>query len=272
MSPALSRRALLAAAGATALAGCASGKHDSSADGGRIAYGSDPSQYGVLARPSGTARGLVVLLHGGFWLQQYGASLMDPIAADLQRRGYATWNLEYRRIGSGGGYPATFADVASGIEKTRDLGIQAPLTVIGHSAGGHLAVWAASRSERTPGGKPKVLADTTISLSGVLDLRAAAREQLGNGATVQLMGGTPEALANDYTWSDPTQLVPAYGSVSAVHARADHNVPLTQSTTYVNADLAAGGAAGLVTVPGDHFDLIDPGSAAWAKVVTLLGR
>lgn len=211
-----------------------------------------------------------MLIHGGFWLDSFGAALMDPIAEDLRERGYATWNLEYRRVGSGGAYPATFEDVADGIDYVDQLGIDGPVTVIGHSAGGHLAVWAASRNERTPGGAPRVVAETTISLSGVLDLVAGAEENLGGGAVVGLMGADPTAAAQTYAWADPIQLVPAAGSISAVHAVDDRNVPISQSRAYVDANLAAGGAAALITVPGDHFALIDPGSAAWARVIELV--
>ncbi|RNL60860.1 alpha/beta hydrolase [Nocardioides marmoriginsengisoli] len=234
----------------------------------KIAYGKHPDQYGVLALPDGKPLGLVVLIHGGFWTDSYGADLMEPIAADLRTRGYATWNLEYRRVGGDGGYPATLEDVAQGIDHVRHIDVDAPVTVIGHSAGGHLGVWAASRSERTPGGKPAVLAETTISLSGVLDLGSAAADGLGNGAVAAFLGS---ADPDEQQLADPIQLVPAHGSVVAVHARDDRTVPLSQSRSYVDADLAAGGAAGLVQVPGDHFALIDPSSAAWAKVLTQLG-
>lgn len=265
--PALTRRSLIAATGAVLLAACGKTQAPGPSRSGKLSYGRLADQYGILGQPAGKPIGLVVLIHGGFWLQEYGADLMEPIAADLRRRGYATWNLEYRRVGGGGGYPATFEDVAAGIDHVARLGIEAPVTVVGHSAGGHLAVWAASRSDRTPGARPTVRAENTIALSGVLDLRAADSEQLGQGAARVLMG---DASPGQLTYADPIQLVPAYGSISAVHARADQNVPLSQSRSYVDADLAAGGAAGLFPVPGDHFDLIDPGSAAWAKVTDLL--
>ena len=272
----MTRRTLLAGAAAAVVAACSSEEtgspqQPSTRGSDKIAYGKHPDQYGVLKLPDAKPIGLVVLIHGGFWSDSYGADLMDPIAADLRKRGYATWNLEYRRVGSGGGYPATFEDVAQGIDHVRHIDVSAPVTVIGHSAGGHLGVWAASRSEATPGGKPKVLAENTISLSGVLDLVAAAEQSLGAGAAVALMGTVPASSAETYTYADPIQLVPAHGSVVAVHARDDRNVPVSQSRSYVDANLAAGGAAGLVMVPGDHFALIDPDSDAWAKVVKQLG-
>lgn len=278
----VSRRSVLAALGSTGLVGlvaaCGGAKHSRApATSGhglkKIAYADQhPDQYGVLGLPKATATGLMVLLHGGYWLEQYGAALMDPMATDLRSRGYVTWNLEYRRVGNGGGYPATFTDVAAGIDHTAALGVgDLPVTVIGHSAGGHLAVWAASRTAATPGGSPKITAPRTLSLSGVLDVHAAAIEGLGGGAAEQLMGGTPTSKASDYALADPVPLAPAAGTVVAVHAASDEIVPRSQSTAYVAADQAAGGTASLVLVPGGHFDLIDPTSKAWAQIVTHLG-
>jgi len=237
-----------------------------------VRYGRHPDQYAVMRTPAGTARGLVVLLHGGFWSASYGLDLMEPLAADLVGRGLATWNVEYRRIGSGGGFPATFADVATAIDRVAGLGLDPalPVTVVGHSAGGHLAAWAASRNDRTPGGPPRVTATATLSLSGVLCLATAGREQLGGGAAGALMGGHAGDDRAAYALADPVQLVPALGRLGVVHARDDQVVPRDQSTAYAIADEAAGGSARLAIVPGDHFSLIDPTSAAWEQTRTLL--
>ncbi len=109
-------------------------------------YGPHPAQFGELTRPEGTSRGTVVVIHGGFWRARYDLSLGRPLAADLAARGYTAWNLEYRRVGNGGGWPATFADVAAGIDLLADLDVDTCAVVaIGHSAGGHLAAWAAGR-------------------------------------------------------------------------------------------------------------------------------
>lgn len=263
----LSRRALLGLAGGSVLL-AACGTSDLKASPlPQIRYGTDHAdQYGVLGLPTGTPRGLALLVHGGFWLDQYRADLMDPMAADLRKRGYATWNVEYRRVGNGGGYPATFADVAAAFDKVLDLGLPAglPSVALGHSAGGHLAVWAASRSSSTAGGAPRFKPDTTISLSGVLDLTAAADDGLGNGAAAALMG------PSDYRQADPCTLVPARGTVVAVHAEDDQVVPAEQSRRYVQLAQTAGGRAEYRTVPGGHFDLIDPRTDAWKQISALL--
>jgi acetyl esterase/lipase len=239
----------------------------------RVSYGDHPDQYGVLAVPHGGTGSLVVLLHGGFWSDAYGLDLMDPLARDLGGHGHATWNVEYRRIGSGGGFPATFTDVAAAIDRIPDLGLDpgVRVTVVGHSAGGQLAVWAASRHDRTPGGPPRVTPASTISLSGVLCLATAGLEGLGGGAATALMGRPFTGGASSYDLADPVRLVPARGTLEVVHARDDQVVPRSQSTDYLAADATAGGTARLVTVPGDHFALIDPTSSAWRTTRHLIG-
>lgn len=277
--PALSRRELLIALGLSlVLTACGEDPAlvgDGRTAGDRVRYGTEhPDQYAVLGLPEDREpHGVVVLLHGGFWLSGYGADLMEPMAADLRDRGLATWNVEYRRVGGGGGYPATFADVAAALDHLAEVpevdGL--PVSLVGHSAGGHLAVWAASRTATTPGGVPLTVPTRTVSLSGVLDLAAAAAADLGNGAVPGLLGATPREAPEDYRLADPAALVPPAGRIFAVHAEDDQVVPLSQSRRYVDLARAAGGSAELVPVPGDHFAVIDPTSTAWPAIVALLG-
>lgn len=280
----MNRRAFLAAAGAVALAGCSStsraGRRSSSpgrsGENGpvqpkRSTYGPDGSQFGELYRPATARRaGTVVIVHGGFWRAQYGLTLGAPLAADLAARGYTCWNLEYRRVGDGGGWPATLADVAAGIDHLAQLDVDtAKVVAIGHSAGGQLAAWAAGRATLapgTPGASPKVPVTAVVSQAGVLDLATAARTGVGDTAVPDLLGGTPSAVPARYRAADPIVQVPLRGPVLCVHARADQNVPYAQSTAYVAAATAAGGAAILHETAGDHFTLIDPTSAAWRTV------
>jgi dipeptidyl aminopeptidase/acylaminoacyl peptidase len=229
-------------------------------------YGTDPAQFGELSLPSGPrAPGTVVIIHGGFWGARYDLSLGRPLAADLRKRGYAVWNLEYRRVGNGGGWPATFDDVGAGIDALRDLDVDTSHVVaIGHSAGGQLAVWAAGRSD------PGVAVTGVVSQAGVLDLLACAEQRLGDDAAVALLGGPPSAHPQRYRAADPLAAVPIAAPVLCLHSPADDRVPLAQSVSYVQAAAAAGGRAWLQQLRGDHFTLIDPASPDWAAAVVAL--
>ena len=269
------RRTLLTVTALAAL-GLGSGCEDAAVTGRRtISYGDDPSQYGELTLPEGTPRGVVVVIHGGFWRAAYDLDLGRPLAADLVARGWAAWNLEYRRVGpagatghgAGGGVPATLDDVAAGIDRLAHLDLDLSTVVaLGHSAGGHLAAWAASRGrfERWASGVPLT---HVVSQAGVLDLRAASEEYLGNGA-VEAFLGHPPGPADDPV--DPARQVPLDVPLWCVHGRADDVVPISQSQGYVAAATAAGARAELVAVDGDHFVLIDAASPAWARTVAIL--
>src|SRR5690606_19533627 len=148
------------------------------------------------------SRGTVVVIHGGFWKHQYDASLGDPLARDLAARGWTALNVEYRRVGGGGGFPETFDDVHSALGLAPAGG---PLATLGHSAGGHLATWAAARQrfDRWSGG-PRVT--HVVSQAGVLDLTAAAVDGSGSGAVVGFMGTGPDDPA--YDLADPMRHLP----------------------------------------------------------------
>lgn len=273
--------ALVAAAGAAVLAACGVRREPGAAAAPprRYRYGDDPSQFADLyLPPGGTAvRGVVVIIHGGYWRSTYGAELGVPLARDLAPRGYACWNLEYRRAGNGGGWPETFDDVAAGIdhlavaaaEHGLDLGAT---TALGHSAGGHLAVWAAGRPTLPPGapgaGAPVVPFAAVVSQAGVLDLAQARALGLSDDAVENLLGapGDPDR----YALADPMTAIPLAVPVYAVHGTEDTTVPPAQSEAYVAAASAAGATAELVCVPGDHFAVITPGSEAWAAVLARL--
>lgn len=230
----------------------------------RHAYGADPSQFGELSLPSGTPRGVVVVIHGGFWKAAYDLSLGRPLAASLVEQGWAAWNLEYRRVGNGGGTPETFDDVAAGIDKLGDLDLDLSTVVtLGHSAGGHLAVWAAGRTD------PAVPVTAAVSQAGVLDLVAASELGLGGGAVESLLGH-PATSAD--AAADPLQQIPLGVPVFCVHGTADSTVPPIQSETYVGAAVAAGAQAELVEVEGDHFVVIDPASEVWRTQLGVLDR
>ncbi|WP_318152354.1 alpha/beta hydrolase [Nocardioides hwasunensis] len=238
---------------------------DESARTRRITYGDDPSQWVDLLTPDGASRGLVVVIHGGFWRAQYGADYGAPLAEDLVGRGWTAANVEYRRVGNGGGFPETLDDIHAAIGAVA-TGVDGPIVTLGHSAGGHLATWAGARGrfDRWAGGPALT---HVISQAGVVDLRAAVDEHLGDGATLAFLGTADETT---YEQADPLAQVPLDVPMWVVHAPDDDTVPFAQATTYVDAATAAGAEATLVEVTGGHFAVIDPDSDAWAACVKVL--
>jgi acetyl esterase/lipase len=304
-------RTLVGAAAAAAVgslgAACSPGAGPEGAAGGgtkgeavkrhKYQYGEDVSQWGELFLPDlpdgGEHRGVVVVIHGGYWRSQYGAELGEPLAKDLAAHGMAAWNLEYRRAGNGGGWPNTFADVLAGIDKLGDLAAPhalnlGPVVALGHSAGGHLAAWAAGRGKLAQLGMPDVDRQLlrksdgsavhltgVVSQSGLLNLAGAEQLNLSNGAVSNLLGGSSSKYPLRYKYADPMTSLPLRVPVYAVHGADDTTVPLSQSESYVNAAAAARMTAKLVMVPGDHYAIIDPKMPAYRTcrelVRTLLG-
>ncbi|MDP3893818.1 S9 family peptidase [Nocardioides sp.] len=234
----------------------------------RIRYGAHPAQFADLHRPAGDSRGVVVVIHGGFWRAAYDLGLGEPLARSLAEEGWTAWNLEYRRVGNGGGAPATVDDVAAGIDALADVADLDLGTVVtlGHSAGGHLAVWAATRG-RHPAWQPvRVPVTGVIAQAGVLDLRRARADRLGDGAVDAFLGGP----TGDDDRLDPARQLPLGVPVWCVHGREDDIVPLSQSAEFAARAQAAGGTAELVEVEGDHFVVIDPGTEAWRRTLRVL--
>ncbi len=239
-----------------------------------IRYGDDDAQFLELTRPRSASKGVVVVIHGGFWQSQYDLSLGRPLAASLVESGWTAANLEYRSLGNGGGWPTTFDDVAAGIDALADVEGLDTSTVItlGHSAGGHLAVWAAGRDGMTnpDWNRPRVPVTAAVSQAGVLDFGLAIDENLGGGAVEAFMGASPADDPQRYDAGDPIRSVPLRVPVRCVHGGDDSTVPSTQSASYVEAATAAGADATTTTVDGDHFTVIDPGSDAWVTTLQIL--
>jgi acetyl esterase/lipase len=286
----LSRRrflggAALTAAAALSLSSCASADpEEETLKGVRpIKYGDASSQIGELLLPNAFGPfPVAVLIHGGWWRQSdFDRRLMRDLARDLSNRGYATWNLEYRLVGEeGGGYPGTFEDVAAGIDKLADLSEANNLdlrrvVVIGHSAGGQLALWAGVREmlpDGAVGADPVVPVTAAVALAPVADLSAAAVAGLGEGAVVDLLGGMPDQVPFVYLLTAPQLLIPTEVPRLLVHGTADTIVPVSQSEGFVVASKDQGDPAELVVVEGaDHFDVIDRNHPAWVEVVDRLG-
>ena len=200
---------------------------------------------------------MTVVIHGGFWRAKYGKVISRAVAADLARRGRAAWNIEYRRIGrgQGGGWPATFDDVGAAIDALAeradprlDLG---DVSVVGHSAGGQLALWAAARRDG------RVRLRRAVAQAAPCDLRAA-------GAAHELLGGTPGQVPERYALADPMELVPIGVPILLVHGEEDATVPVARSRKFAEAARTAGDEVSLIEPsPGGHRVHIDPRTAAW---------
>ena len=244
-------------------------------------YGSAPSQIGDLYLPDATNPPVVCLLHGGFWRLPYGYDQMPPLAKDLVSRGYAAWNLEYRRIGEdGGGWPGTLADVSAGIEhlaKLKEDGAVidlARVVTVGHSAGGHLALWAAG--PRTLSGHeplPHVRVMAAVGQAPAADLKQVHALGLSRGVAVEFLGGTPEEYPDRYAAASPRELLPLGVAQLIVHGTADDTVPVAIGREYSAAAKAAGDTVDYVEFAGfGHFEHIDPASPAWKAVTDWLER
>ncbi|PUA79748.1 alpha/beta hydrolase [Nocardioides currus] len=271
----LTRRTALAAAGLLPLAAACTSSDDTNGDAPvtrddqqdgptRITYGDDESQWVDRYDPVGTSRGTVVVVHGGFWRSAYAADLGAPLAADLASRGWTALNVEYRRVGNGGGFPSTFDDVHAAINLVEGDG---PVVTLGHSAGGHLATWAAARL-RFDEWSEGVAITHVLSQAGVVDLTTAYEENLGDGAVAALMGAGPDDPS--YDLADPIRHVPLDVPAWCLHAPDDTSVPISQSEAYVAAATDAGADARLVEVTGGHFELIDTSTDAWRTILGIL--
>ncbi|MEU9505495.1 alpha/beta hydrolase [Micromonospora sp. NPDC048170] len=235
-----------------------------------VSYGDHPDQVADLRVPagSGPARRLVVVVHGGFWRAEYDRRHTDPLAVGLAALGHPVAQVEYRRTGQpGGGWPGTLTDVLAGVTELPRLAAGAlpgrvaagPPLLVGHSAGGHLALYAAATATATVGG--------VLALAPVSDLAEAYRLDLDAGAVAALLGGGPAEFPDRYAAADPRSLVPVPTRTVVVHGALDQQVPIAMSREFVAAGRAAGGDIRLVELPEcEHYGLIDPESEVWPHV------
>lgn len=226
-----------------------------------FSYGPHPDHVIDVRLPSRVPAPLVVMIHGGFWRSAYDRTHTGPLTHALASAGYAVAIPEFRRTGQeGGGWPGTFDDVTAALGAVP--GLLAPYSsseplLLGHSAGGHLAVWAASR---TPGLR------AVVSLAGCVDLALCSTLGLDDGATDLLLGGTPDSVPDRYALADPASLPTPSAPVVLLHGTADDRVPIAVSRSY-----AARTGVPLLELPDvGHFALIDPLSSAWPSVLRCL--
>jgi acetyl esterase/lipase len=229
----------------------------------RIAYGGDPQQFGELRLPKAVGSPpLALMIHGGFWRAKYNLVHAGHLCAALTKAGIATLNVEYRRVGNpGGGWPTSLADIEAALQIVSELAPTYPLdlsrfVVIGHSAGGQLALALAARHPSLRG---------AIALAPVSDLRRAYDLHLSNDAVVEFLGGTPAEIPERYAQASPLELPIAIPQV-IIHGSHDDTVPIEMSRSYVEAKQKRGENARLLELECGHFELIDPASSAWPKI------
>lgn len=207
-----------------------------------VRYGPHPDNVGDLRRGDGD---LVVLAHGGLWSQEFERDLTESLAVDLTERGYHTWNIEYRRVGCGGGWPASGQDVLTALDSIPQLGIDPRRVVlVGHSAGAQLLMWAAPRAETR--------ASLHVALGPLLDLGAAAGS--GDVGAIECRRMLDQGA--------PPNVGPAGVETVLVHGDADQIVPVERSIEYAGEHGLEHHRTGC-----DHFSLLDPTKPEWAWVI-----
>jgi acetyl esterase/lipase len=247
----------------------------------RESYGDDPLQFGELRLPKTPgARPVVVLIHGGCWRAAYDLAHVAAAADSLVRAGYVVWVPEYRRVGNaGGGWPGTFDDVGRAVDHLRSIARRFPaldtsrVYLAGHSAGGQLALFAASRraGDGAGGAAPLAVAGV-VALAPITDLATyGAASGSCNSAVTPLMGGTPADVPDRYRAVSPIERLPIGVPVRIVHGALDPIVPVTQSESFVERARAKGDDVAVTFVPGaGHFDVVGAGTEAWRVVVDVL--
>ncbi len=244
----------------------------------RIAYGSDEFQFGELRLPKTTGEHPVaIVIHGGCWMSQFGLSYMGHISAALTEAGFATWNIEYRRVGNaGGGWPGTFEDAARATDYLREIADKHSLDLnqviaVGHSAGGHLALLLGARAKLNKGdplySANPVKLKGVVSLAGITDLRRTGTAC--DKEVIQFTGGEAKDKAAIYDQASPIALVPLGVKQKIVQGEADTIIPPAMATDYLEtAKRKNDGDVELISLKdADHFHLVDPKSAAWAAVL-----
>lgn len=237
----------------------------------QISYSKDELQFGELRLPKTAGpHPVAVVIHGGCWLSQYGLGYMGHVSAALAEAGIATWNIEYRRVGNaGGGWPGTFEDVARATDYLREIAGKYSLdlnrvVVVGHSAGGHLALMLAAR--KTGSAANPLPLRGIVSLAGITDLRktgtACDRE------VIQFAGGEAKEKSAVYDQASPITLLPLGIKQKIIQGGADNIIPMAMATEYVEAAKKKNDAVELIALKdADHFQLVDPKSPAWPAVL-----
>jgi acetyl esterase/lipase len=221
----------------------------------RLAYGPEPLQFGDLRLPDADAPPLAVVIHGGYWKANYNLIHTGHMSRALTEEGIGTWNVEYRSIGDpGGGWPATGDDVAQAVGFVAELPVdQSRVVLVGHSAGGQLALWAAKQAQLP-----------VVALAPVSDVQESAERNGPDSAPAKFMP------AEHFAEGSPLELLPLGVPQIVIHGTEDDGVPYAMSERYV---AAAGGEAELITLEGaHHFEPIDPLAPEFAQTIGAVRR
>jgi acetyl esterase/lipase len=245
----------------------------------RLSYGSDPLQFGELRIPDSPGpHPVAIVIHGGCWLSEYGLGYISALAEALTDAGVATWSIEYRRVGDeGGGWPGTFTDVAAAADFLRTMAGQHRLdpervVAIGHSAGGHLALWLAARSgldenDGLRGAAPVELAGA-VALAGIADLAAYASPTGCGSAVAGLLGGEPDQVPERVRRGSPMSMLPLGVPAVMITGELDTIVPGEQAESFAAAARGVGDRVAIREVEGaGHFELVDPEHEAFRTVL-----
>jgi acetyl esterase/lipase len=256
-----------------------------------LSYGTDASQFGELRVPSGAGpHPVAILIHGGCWADFSTVADLSPMADALKAKGIASWNVEYRRLPQpGSGWPGTYLDVGKGVDYLRSIAGQNHLdltrvVVVGHSGGGHLAMWVAARS-RLPKSSLLSVADPlavrgAIDLAGIIDMETflPAEQRICRGPVVEkMLGGSPAEVPEHYAQTSANKMLPLGIPQVLIWGRRDPFNPISVFETYTQAAKEAGDPARLVSIPeAGHFEIVSPFSAAWpaveGEILTLLKK
>ena len=251
----------------------------------RISYAGDPHQFGDLRLPQAERSPtggnkkfpVAIVIHGGCWSADYDLIYMGNLAAALAKAGIATWSIEYRRVGdTGGGWPGTFQDVARAADYVRELAKHYPLDVkrvivVGHSAGGHLALWLAARRKMPKSSElyaaNPIAIGGVVALAGIPDLAAAGADTGCGDMGYKLVGGTPEQVPDRYRQGSPAEMLPLGVKQILIHGEQDKLVPRKLSVEFEARARKHGDDLSLISVPSaGHFELVVPTTPAWKQV------
>jgi acetyl esterase/lipase len=250
----------------------------------RLSYGRDPLQFGELRLPEGEGPfPVVVVIHGGCWLADYGLGYMSALADALTDAGLATWSIEYRRVGNeGGGWPGTFRDVARAVDHLREIAADHSLDLesvgaIGHSSGGHLALWLGGRVSLDEGdpirGRDPVFVNGVVALAGIFDLAAYTSPDGCGSAVPGLVGGQPPDVPDRLRRVSPIEMLPFGIDLTLVISELDSIVPASQAHNFVAAARKMGDQVKILEMAGaGHFELVDPLNPAFHVILRAVRR